>query len=306
MIRKIFIASLACVFSMGALAQDVVTEAPVLKSKKGEAYLPEADEWGLGISADPFLNYLGNFINGYDAPNSSPDFGFAANPANNIAIFGKLIKDANTAYRVRFNIGVRSSTNKAVILQNEINADPNYPAFADDLQKVNVMAIVIAPGIEKRRGSTRLQGIYGAELVLGFNNTKVSYDYANAMSADFNAPITNDFESLGYGENIILGNEGDAFVRVTEDKSGSSFLAGARGFVGVEYFFAPKISIGGEFGYMIGFETQRRATITAEIWDSATVAPREVKLDEYRNGGVTSLGIGLDNLSGSINLLFYF
>lgn len=308
--KKLYMSMLFSAFAIAAIAQEVTTttaaEAPVLKSKKGEAYLPVAGEWGLGVSANPFLDYLGNFLNGYDNFNDGPNFQFASNPANNIAVFGKLIKDANTAYRVRFNVGVRSNTNKAVVSQNQINPDPAYPAFTDDWQKVNTTAIVIAPGIEKRRGSTRLQGIYGGELVLGFNNTKVSYDYGNAMSADFNAPITNDFDNYGYGDNILGGNEAAASVRVVEDKSGSNFLVGARGFIGVEYFFAPKISIGGEFGYMLGFQTQRRATITAETWDAASVNTREIKIDEYRNGGVTSMGIGLDNLSGSINLLFYF
>jgi hypothetical protein len=310
--RKIFLSMLASVLTIAAIAQEVTTtttttsEAPVLRSKKGEAYLPIAGEWGLGVSANPFLDYLGNFVNGYDNFNDGPNFEFASNPANNIAVFGKLMKDANTAYRIRFNVGIRSTTNKAVISQNELNPDPAFPAFTEDWQKVNTTAIVIAPGIEKRRGSTRLQGVYGAELVLGFNNTKVSYDYGNAMSADFNAPITNDFDNYGYGENILTGNEAAAAVRVVEDKSGSNFLVGARGFIGVEYFFAPKISIGGEFGYMLGFQTQRKATITAETWDASSVGTREVKVDEFRNGGVTSLGIGLDNLSGSINLLFYF
>jgi hypothetical protein len=305
--RKIFALILGLSAATNVMAQDATTteEAPVLKSKKGEAYLPVADEWGLGVSANPFLDYLGNFLNGTDG-NSSPDFGFAENPANNIAIFGKLVKDANTAYRVRFNVSVINNTNKAVVLQNELNPDPAFPAFAEDWQKVNSTAIVIAPGIEKRRGSTRLQGIYGAELILGFNNRKVSYEYGNPMSVDFNAPVTNDFSGNGNGENILAGDQNAAGVRVTEDKAGSNFLVGARGFVGVEYFFAPKISIGGEFGYMLGYQTQRRSTITAEVWEGANLATREVKIDEYRNGGSTTAGIGLDNLSGSINLLFYF
>src|SRR5690606_23491952 len=287
-------------------AQEITSEeSVVIKSKKGEAYLPVADEWGLGVSANPFLDYLGNFING-NTSNTSPDFSFAPNPANNIAIFGKLVKDANTAYRVRFNIGYTSNTNKAVVMQNLIDADPFYPAFADDWQKVNTTAIVIAPGIEKRRGSTRLQGVYGAELILGFNNTKVSYDYGNSMSADFNSPFTTDFDYTGYGDNIIAGGSNGADVRVTEDKSGSNFLAGVRGFVGIEYFFAPKISIGGEFGYMAGFQTQRRGTVTAEIWDGDAVATRKIKIDDYNNGVVTSMGIVLDTLNDSINLLFYF
>lgn len=285
-------------FAIGSFAQDVVEEQPILRSKKGEAYLPVADEWGLGISANPFLDYLGNFLNG-NTGNDGPDFDFANNPANNIALFGKLIKDENTAYRVRFNVSYFSNSEKAVVGKNEVNPDPNYPAFVEDWEKENTLAIVIAPGIEKRRGSTRLQGIYGAELVLGFNNTKTSYEYGNAMSADFNGGA---LISHNFGSNL------PAFgTRVTEDKSGASFLVGARGFIGVEYFFAPKISIGGEFGYMAGFVTQRKGVVTTETWDGSTVSTRKTKTDYYDGGtGLTSFGIGLDNLNGAINLLFYF
>lgn len=304
--KKIFATILAMTSALAGFAQDSTTdEAQVIRSKKGEAYLPVAGEWGLGVSANPFLDYLGNFLHG-DNYNSAPGFDFASNPASSIAVFGKLMVDANTAYRVRFNINVSSNTNKAVVLQNELNGDIFYPSFADDWQKVNTTGIVIAPGIEKRRGTTRLQGVYGAELVLAFSNTKVSYDYGNKISADFQTPFTTDFSYTGYGNNIFVGNPGAAELRVVEDKSGASFLAGARGFIGVEYFFAPKISIGGEFGYMLGFQTQRRGTITAEVYDPTNLKAREVKIDEYENGGVTSVGIGLDNLSGSINLLFYF
>jgi hypothetical protein len=300
--KKIFVTILALSLAIAGFSQEATTTdaPPVLTSKKGEAYLPATGEWALGVSANPFLDYLGNFLHG-DFYNDGPNFEFAENPASNVAIFGKMIKDANTAYRVRFNVSVLSNTTKAVVLQNELNPTPGFPAFADDWQKVNTTAIVIAPGFEKRRGSTRLQGVYGAEAIIGFNNTKVSYQYGNAISADFTAPITNDF-----GPNILAGDEDAASIRVVEDKSGSNFLVGARGFVGVEYFFAPKISIGGEFGYMLGFQTQRRGTVTAETYDGPNATTREIKIDEYNNGGMTSVGIGLDNLSGSINLLFYF
>jgi hypothetical protein len=47
---------LALVLGMsGAFAQD-------LTSKKGEPFLPEAGDWGLGIDANPFLEYAGNFF----------------------------------------------------------------------------------------------------------------------------------------------------------------------------------------------------------------------------------------------------
>lgn len=314
MMKKIFIAILVCGLATAAIAQDATTtsstEAPMLKSRKGEPYLPVTDEWALGISANPFLDYLGRFINGTDG-NVRPNFNYADNVANNlsnrIAIFGKMMKDEHTAYRVRFNVSVGSVTNKAVVAQNELNPDPAFPAFTEDWQKVSNTSIVIAPGLEKRRGSTRLQGIYGGELVVGYNAQKVTYDYGNTMSGDFTNPITNDFSNNGFGSNIVTDGDGNFTGRVTENKSGSSFLVGARGFVGVEYFIAPKISLGGEFGYMFAFKTLGKSTVTSEQWDAATGGIRETKNDMFRNSdGINSIGINLDNLNGSINLLFYF
>jgi len=289
-----------------AFSQESTPEVgPEIRSRKGEKYLPTGKEWGLGVSADPFLRYLGNSMNA-SALNNGPRFDFTPNLTSNVAFFGKYMKDAKTAYRIRFNVGIKNSDSKAVVFQDDLNSDPSYPAFTEDWQKVTTTGIVIAPGIEKRRGSTRLQGIYGAELVLGFNNTHVSYDYGNPISADFDHPTTTSFVNAGYGANIVQGGAGVPFVRVTDDKFGSTILAGARGFVGVEYFFAPKISLGGEFGYMLGFQTQGRGVTTTEVWDPTTLSTREVKYDKYRNGGITALSIGLDNLNGAISLLFYF
>src|ERR1041385_4535948 len=136
MIRRIY--SLLTVMLMTAtavLAQDATTDTPVLKNKKGEAYLPVTDEWALGISATPFLGYIGNFLNG-TLNQGSPAFTYASNPAssvpNGIAIFGKKMVDEHTAYRVRFNVTVRSIMNKAVVVQDNVNANPAFPAFAED------------------------------------------------------------------------------------------------------------------------------------------------------------------------------
>jgi hypothetical protein len=291
------------------VAQDASTSsAPVIKSKKGEAYLPVADEWGLGVSATPFLNYIGNFLNGATATNGSPNFNFATNPAtgilptSSIAIFGKKVVDANTAYRVRFNVSVGTSIRKQAVVQDHLNANPAYPSYSEDWQKTNTTAVVIAPGLEKRRGSTRLQGVYGAEAVIGLNNTNVTYQYGNPITADFTSPTSTNF-----GPNL-LGPVGPTLssVRLTEDKFGATWLFGARGFIGVEYFIVPKISLGGEFGYMISYRTQRREVSTRETFDQATLAIRQTKVDNYPNPGLTNVGIGLDNLNAAINLLFYF
>ena len=294
MIRKIYnVLPLLLLTVATAVAQDAtVTDPATLKNKKGEAYLPVADEWALGVSASPFLGYLGNFMTN-TTDNGAPTFTYGSNPSDNLAIFGKKMIDANTAYRVRFNVSVNSTIVKEVILQDLVNPNPDYPAFAEDWMRTNSTTVVIAPGYEKRRGSTRLQGVYGGELVIGYSASKNVYQYGNSMNADFPDPNSTDFNGN------IIGS-----TRITENKSGGSFLLGARGFIGVEYFFAPKISIGGEFGYMLAFRKQGRGLLTAETWDGNAV--RTTKVDVYNDNGLQNVGIGIDNLSGSINLMFYF
>lgn len=299
MIRRIYtMLTLLLITAATAVAQDATTTTgTVITNKKGEAYLPVTDEWALGVSANPFLDYLGNFMNGLTDGNSAPAFTFAANPSNNIAIFGKKMIDENTAWRARFNVSAINTINKNVVVADVINSNPAFPAFAEDWQKIQSTTVVIAPGWEKRRGSTRLQGVYGGELVLGLNSVNRVYQYGNSITADFPEPNSTDFDG-----NLST----DGSIRVTENKSGMNFLVGARGFIGVEYFFVPKISIGGEFGYMIAWQYQGRGLQTTEQWDPAINGIRETKEDFYNDGGTQLLGIGIDNLSGSINLLFYF
>ena len=95
-------------------------------------------------------------------------------------------------------------------------------------------------------------------------------------------------------------------VRTVSERNNNSVFLGLRGYVGVEYFFAPKMSIGGEFGYTAGFRTQGRGLITTETWDSGATQVRKIETEVFRNNGLNSIGIGTDNLNGAINLLFYF
>ena len=49
-----------------------------------------------------------------------------------------------------------------------------------------------------------------------------------------------------------------------ESKSGRSFGVGLRAFVGCEFFIAPKISLGAEFGWGLGFQTMGASVTTTE------------------------------------------
>jgi len=304
--KRLILLIFALMFFTAVQSQEVTStttesETVVLKSKRGINILPEAGEWGLGISANPFLNYAGNFFQG-NSFNGSPTFSYVTNPANNVGLFGKYMIDANTAYRVRFNAGVGTQVDKAVVTQNEITPDVNYPAFTEDFRKTSSQTILLAAGYEKRRGKSRVQGVYGGEVVLGYTGGKQTYEYGNSVSQDFNAPITNNF-----GTNIISGTTAAAVSRVTEQKSGASYYAGVRGFIGIEYFIAPRVSIGGEFGYSLAFRSASRTLVTSERWDANSNTVKETKTDVGTPANYfTFVGVSLDNLSGAVNLLFYF
>lgn len=287
------------VWSFQATAQDASNEP--LKNKKGILILPQTGEWGLGVAANPFLSYAGNALNGNTFNNTS--FGFTSNPANignNLAIFGKYVKNESTHYRARFNVSVNTVIDKAVVAEDQLNPQPGFPAFTEDWRNTNSQTVILAAGIEKRRGSTRVQGFYGAEVVLGYFGQNIEFQYGNPISADFTFPTTNNF-----GNNFNGTTADGDLIRTTNRRVGKNFLAGARGFIGVEYFFAPRISLGGEFGYMLAVRTAGRTLTETESWNNGINGVLNTKIDSYTSGP-TTIGIGLDNLSGSINLLFYF
>jgi len=263
-----------------------VVNAQDLTSKKGVPILPQAGDYGIGINAIPFLDYAGDLFNG-TANNATPFWGFKDNLAP-MVISGKYFKDANTAYRINLRIGYNSFTEKHLTPEDGAT-DPT--ATVDDKLTMSQMDIAIGVGLEKRRGHGRVQGIYGAEAGLMFGSAKDKYTYGN----DFTATTGTwwDFETDTYMTN--------ATPRPTECKEGAIFGLGVRAFVGVEYFFAPCMSLGGEFGWGLGFYTQGKGKETYESWDGSAA-----KETEFEVGGSSMFHLDTDNWGGAINLNFYF
>lgn len=248
------IAVVALAFGVtSAFAQD-------LTSKKGEPFLPEADDYAIGVDATPFLNYVGNFF-GKTASNTAPTWNYLT---NNLTITGKKFKDANTAYRASIRLGFASNTQKAQIVQPSSSAItyPALPSYTEDKYSRSNTNVGIAVGLEKRRGKTRLQGVYGAELGLGISTSGEKYTYGNGLNPT-GTPAVTVANSTNFGTNITTDTYGNS-ARVTRRKNGLGFNFGVRAFVGAEYFVAPKISIGGEFGWGIGFGIQGKSKTEVE------------------------------------------
>lgn len=271
-----------------------------LVSKKGFTILPEAGDFSIGFDAVPVVDFFLNVSNimvntGQTAAHPSYVGGF-----NNV-IVGKYFLDDTKAFRGKFgiNTGTVRITDVFFNPDDVANiADPDKWTYLEDVQKVKTTDILIAGGLEFRRGHNRVQGFYGGELLLGFEGATTT----NTWGVELNSTNL----TAGY-----TNGDGSALApRDLKNKAGKTIELGIRGFAGVEYFFAPKISIGAEFGWGLGFVTEGRSSITIETWDAVNSKAVERTVEGDSQGG---FGFGVDdgigkNLGGSAALMinFYF
>lgn len=246
-----------------SFAQTETTNPEVLVNKKGVAILPVKGDCALGISASPFLEYAGNIFT--DAYNPAPVFS-SARPGY---IYGKHYLTDNTALRAGLRIGMTSTTNKA---ENATNPD-EY-----DKYKSSSLNLGLSVGIEKYKTfKSRLRGYYGADVMI----TKTPYwgsDYYNNLIEGKYSYTNVDNADLNY-----------------VDKGGNTYMLGVQGFIGIEYFIAPKISVSSEFGLVLYGSTTGDRTFIPENGDPEVI---------YNPGGS---GFGLTtNTTSLINLFFYF
>jgi hypothetical protein len=273
--RTIFTFMIAIV-ALSLSAQD-------LTSKKGVPILPEAGDYAIGVCADPFFQYLGNMFNG-TTYQWGPFWDYKPNLVP-YTIYGKYMKDAQTAYRGYIRIGFGSMSDKEPV--PETGADPGV--FVEDKMTEGYTAVGLGFGLEKRRGKGRVQGFYGGEVGIAFQSEKTKYTYGNEAASD---ALFYDFDEM------VVMSMGEMGYRPLEVKQGTSFGLGVRGFVGVEYFFAPKISLGGEFGWSIAFGSDGKASATTELVDGET--------EESEGASDSMFRIDTDNWNGTIMLTFYF
>ena len=262
-----------------------------MMSKRGTAILPESGDWSIGFDAAPLLNYFGNLFDQTGTNSANARY------QQNQTIVGKMMKDENTALRVKVRLGIGSTK-----VENLVHQDGATSATATvvDSWKESSTNVTIGAGLQKYRGKGRLKGYYGAEAGIMFGGGKHTYDFGNAFSTASPTGATstdwNDYDPTSgtYNSNIVAN-------RTTEEKGGSSFGVSIRGFVGVEYFFAPKLSIGAEYGWGLGLTSWGEGETTSENFDGTATTTTTAK-----TGKASNFGIDVDNAGGAIVLSAYF
>jgi hypothetical protein len=296
--KKIILTATMALCTVGLFAQSSGSASSGLTSKKGETILPEAGDWSIGFDAAPFLTYFGNFLS--NVGGTSPTANFLN---GNNTIMGKYFVDETTAYRGLVRIGITSTTN-----EHMTNADLNGATVApfptpqvSDQMKTSSHFVGLGAGMEKRKGKTRLQGYYGAELFFWLSGTDTKYTYGNAYNLTTN-PSPQWFNFSSNSTSVGL-------PRTTEMKAGSTFGVSLQGFIGFEYFFMAKISIGAEYTWGLNFQSTGQGTQTVEEVNPTSGASQS---DSYKTGksGGFSLDDGINTAwgasSGNLYIHFHF
>ena len=253
-------------------------------SKRGVNILPEAGDIALGINGIPIISYFGNTFNG--TANNAASFNFT--DATN-TIYAKYFLDDATALRVKLRIATGKVTDREFIMKDSVPIyDPQVNV--EDFQHVSTTNVTLNIGYEIRRGHGRVQGFYGGEFMFNYGSALTTYEYGNSYTNDFINPNTTNF-----GANVTTTG------RVLENKAGKTLGVGLGGFIGVEYFFAPKISVGGEFGWGFALNNTGDGEVIEEQWTGLEV--EEVPLP---GGGGSAWGVDTDNAFGAIFLMFHF
>jgi hypothetical protein len=246
---------------------------PVLKNKRGINILPEKGEYSFGISAAPFINYLGSIATGNNnTPNAQLLF--------DQTFFGKYMITNQKAYRGSLRLGFINDNIKSKEKNVNIGAEPNTEVV--NSIKTSSTNIRMSFGIENRRGNNRLQGIWGFEPYIGYKSGETkSYQYGNSITS-FNMDTT----------------------RLTKARVGNQFVVGVRAFIGAELFIAPKLSIGFDLGYGPQFQFKSGDYLTHENYTLSTneISSKKTYLFESQS----TFMMDSDFFNSNFRVNFYF
>ncbi len=291
--RKIVFLLLGLFLVFQATSQD-------LKSKNGHVILPEAGDYVLGFDAVPLLDFALNAVNIMNNTGQTAQHPGFVNGFSNV-IVGKYYVTPTLAYRGRLGINTLSTSVKSYGDDPLQPTNPNPDNILLMTSKTSANNVFLGGGLEFRRGHNRLQGFYGGEAMLGFSSSKTKNNY----EIEYNT----EAETAGYVSN--------GSSRVLVNKSGTSIMFGVRGFVGVEYFVLPKISLAAEFGWGLGVMTSPRGKVETEYWSiepgSSSTSPYQYIEEVEGSSSGASFGFGVDDgvsqalaASAALSILFHF
>lgn len=298
-----------------AQEQEVATPEKRVKKELPAGWLPEAGDFAIGIDATPLLEYVGNAFSGktnntldafagspYNNITTDPSYSGAA-PRPTVSIMGKYMLTDKLALRANIGILVDVYKQSAYSIDDlKAITAPLENAKVTDRASITNGGASIALGAEYRIGKRKVQGVFGGSLYMAFNQQQAHYNYGNAITELNQSPTSRNWGTGNLNDASVVANANN---RVISDMSkGADSYVGVIGHIGVEYFFAPKISLGGEVNLSLYGSIFSKRHKTMEYWDPAT---KEVaKWTEITKPSASGFHFGTENIGANVFVHFYF
>lgn len=282
----------------------VLTFVNVKAQDEKKVYLPEQGDIAIGFDAAPVLNYVGNLFNN-TANNSLKNLGGQPvtalgiegfnieNITPSVSIVGKYMVTDYLSAKVNFGLQLRSMTTNEYVGDDfaAVN-DPLNEAKLIDTRFDSQKGYSLLIGADYRTGSNRIQGVFGGGFIFGSNNVATEYQYANALTSINQNPTSawNDLTPKGY--------------RTLNKLTATNRFFGFAANVGVEYFVAPKVSLGAEVN-LSAYSVKSGQTYVESEGFNAELGVVENRTDIVSPGN-KSVVFGTGNIGGSLYLSFYF
>lgn len=276
---------LMCLAGLILSVQAQETEGMV--SKKGVPILPEQGDIAVAINAVPVFNFIGNMFNG--TVGNTIGWNYMTDWTNSNSIYVQYYLEEDVSARVGFRFGNNQVINQEFVVK-DVTPVPDPDVLVTDKMVTNNTNLNLGGHYLMHRGKGRVQGYYGAGVVFMYRTNSQKYTYGNPITSTFTSPETHDF-----GTNLT------GTGRVTDVKNIVSVGAGVQAVIGAEYFMAPKLSIGGEFGYGVMFVRNNGGTVTEERWNGL-----EVETEETVRANDGAINLDNTNFGGAIYLKFHF
>ncbi len=273
--------------------------------KQQKQYTPEAGDFGITISANPLVNFLGNLFNGTVDNTFGNVGGEPYNPGLNtlqpaVSFAGKYFISDNFA--LRMNVGwvyTHDKNNYYTTDDAAVLEDPMSNARVIDSRIYNNSGASLMFGAEYRVGKGRVQGVFGGGLLYAFSRYMEKYSYGNAITEDNRRPSTALDNSTAPA---IPDSEYQRYLRMFTNAPTHYF--GLVGFAGIEWFVAPKISLGAEVNLSAAFNWTKGLYYTSEGYNTQTGNVEEST--ELLTPTSSGFDFGTQNIGANLSINFYF
>ena len=312
---------------VAALATPMFAEKPSIEERANadySAWLPQAGDFSIGFSVDPFANFIGHMFSDAGARPDNVN-GYTRNDFN---IGGQTLLKAPLvsimgSYMLTDNLGVKANIGFIIDHERRIyNVEDQAIKFENPLSHELVNDVWIhgeyggsfSAGVEYRLGKKRVQGVFGAGLVYAFQTSADKYSYGNAITEmnqmpDVAAALWNKEEGKGvYATNPDPGIY--AAARLTNsamsgDKDAFWHRFGLYTTVGVEWFVAPKIALGLNVNLDLLYKWSSNVCQQYEGYNLLT-KQTEVFTDLRNVANYSGVTFGTENIGANLYMAFYF